>query len=74
MIILSHDALVYDDLAYLKNRPVFSHLLENGARVNTLRSIYPTVTYPVHTSIITGVYPNRHGVIDNEVLEIGALS
>lgn len=74
LIILSHDALVYDDLAYLKNRPVFSHLLENGARVNTLRSIYPTVTYPVHTSIITGVYPNRHGVIDNEVLEIGALS
>ncbi|HHV96957.1 MAG TPA: alkaline phosphatase family protein [Clostridiaceae bacterium] len=74
LIIISHDALVYDDLAYLGKLPVFKSLLENGARVNTLRSIYPTITYPVHVSIITGVYPNRHGVINNELPEIGVLS
>jgi predicted AlkP superfamily pyrophosphatase or phosphodiesterase len=74
LIIISHDALVYDDLAYLKNLPVFKSLLENGARVNTLRSVYPTITYTVHTSIITGTYPNRHGVLNNELPEIGVLT
>jgi len=74
LIIISHDALVYDDLTYLGKLPVFKSLLECGARVNTLRSIYPTITYPIHVSIITGVYPNRHGVINNELPEIGVLS
>jgi predicted AlkP superfamily pyrophosphatase or phosphodiesterase len=74
LIIISHDALVYDDLKYLRKLPVFKSLLEAGACVNTLRSVYPTITYPAHASIITGVYPNRHGVINNELLEIGELS
>ncbi|NMB98159.1 MAG: alkaline phosphatase family protein [Clostridiaceae bacterium] len=74
LIIISHDALVFDDLIYLKSLPTFKFLLENGARVNTLRSIYPTITYPAHVSIITGVYPNRHGVTNNELTEIGVLS
>ncbi|MHB1294249.1 MAG: alkaline phosphatase family protein [Anaerolineae bacterium] len=74
LVVISHDAMVYEDLAYLQNLPTFRYLLDNGARVNTLRSIYPTITYPVHTSISTGVYPNRHGVINNELPEIGVLS
>ena len=64
----------YMTIYYLKNLPVFKSLLENGARVNTLRSVYPTITYTVHTSIITGTYPNRHGVLNNELPEIGVLT
>jgi predicted AlkP superfamily pyrophosphatase or phosphodiesterase len=74
LIILSHDALVYDDLAYLREEPTFRYLMENGSRVNTLRSIYPTITYPAHVSIITGQYPAAHGVVNNEVTDFGVLS
>jgi predicted AlkP superfamily pyrophosphatase or phosphodiesterase len=74
MIILSHDAMVWEDLDYLSQLPTFGDLIRQGAQIRTLRSIYPTITYPVHASIITGTYPDRHGVINNELPEIGVLS
>lgn len=30
--------------------------------VRSVRSIYPTVTYPCHTTMMTGNYPDKHGV------------
>jgi predicted AlkP superfamily pyrophosphatase or phosphodiesterase len=74
LIVISQDALVFEDMAQLQNMPNFKMLIERGSRVETLRSIYPTITYPVHTSIISGMYPNNHGVINNEKLVIGELA
>lgn len=74
LIIISQDALVFEDMAQLRGMPNFKMLIENGSRVETLRSIYPTITYPAHTSMITGTYPNRHKVINNEQLVIGELA
>ncbi len=71
LIVLSLDAMVYEDLEYLNTLPVFHGFLAEGSRVNRMRSIYPTVTYPAHTTMATGVYPNRHGVANNEVLAPG---
>ena len=73
MVIISHDALVGEDLEILKQTEPFQTLLRDGARVGKLRSIYPTVTYPAHTTLITGVYPEKHGVIANEQYAIGKL-
>jgi predicted AlkP superfamily pyrophosphatase or phosphodiesterase len=73
LIIISVDALVYEDLAVLAKKPTFKKILEEGSRVNTLRTIYPSVTYPVHESIITGMYPDKHGVINNEEFQVGKL-
>ena len=67
LIVLSEDALVREDLEYLKNRPNFARLLSSAARIDTLRTIYPTVTYPVHVSVSTGCYPDRHGITTNEL-------
>ena len=66
LIVISQDAMVYEDLAYLQTLPAYAKIWSKCAFVNTLRSVYPTVTYPVHTSIRTGVYPDRHGVVNNE--------
>ncbi len=74
LIILSHDALVYEDLEFLGKLPTFRQLLEKSARIDTLRTIYPSITYPAHASIISGNYPERHGIINNELPEIGVLS
>lgn len=65
LIVISFDALIYEDIAYLKNKPNFSWLLENGAYVKRVKSIYPTLTYPCHTTMITGCWPDKHGVINN---------
>ncbi len=66
LIVISEDALVYEDLETLKTLPNFSKVWEKTARVNRTRSVYPSLTYPCHTSMRTGMYPNRHGIINNE--------
>ena len=66
VIVISEDALVYDDLAALRLMPAFGEVMEKGAMVKTVRSVYPTITYPCHTSMRTGVYCGRHGIVNNE--------
>lgn len=68
LVCISFDAMVREDIDNtLKNYPHFAWLLENGAQVETMRTIYPSITYPAHTSLMTGVAPGRHGVTANEV-------
>ncbi len=71
LIVISMDAMVYEDLETLKNLPNFRWMLENGARVNRVRSIYPTLTYPCHTTMATGLYPEHHGILNNTVERVG---
>ena len=66
LIVVSFDAMVYEDLALLAEEPCFGRILRDGARVNRIRSIYPSLTYPAHTSILTGVAPGKHGIVNNE--------
>ena len=48
------------------NTPFLDRLVERGSSSLSCMSIYPTVTYAVHTSILTGVRPNVHGIVGNE--------
>ena len=65
LVVISLDALIAEDLAYLKTKPTFSMLLEGGARVERLKSVYPSLTYVCHTTMATGCYPDKHGVVNN---------
>jgi predicted AlkP superfamily pyrophosphatase or phosphodiesterase len=33
------------------------------------QAVFPTMTSPGHTSLLTGVYPSRHGILANEFIE-----
>ncbi len=66
LVILSLDALVYEDLETLGRYPCFRKLMTEGSRVNRMRTVYPSLTYPSHVSILTGVYAGRHGIVNNE--------
>ena len=65
LIVISADAMVSEDLEYLKTLTNYRRYLEGGALVKQVRSIYPSVTYPCHTTMATGVYPDKHGVTSN---------
>lgn len=65
LIVLSADALVYEDLAYLRTLPNFKKYLSGGCVVERVRSVYPTITYPCHATMASGVYPDRHGLAGN---------
>ncbi len=65
LIVVSADALVFDDMAHLRTLPNYKKYLAGGAEIQKVRSIYPTITYPVHVSIATGTYPDRHSIVSN---------
>ncbi|WP_419152729.1 alkaline phosphatase family protein [Aeribacillus alveayuensis] len=71
LIVISFDCLSSLDFPMLKELPHFNELLENGSYCENVETIYPSLTYPCHTSIVTGNFPNRHGVINNTFLQPG---
>ena len=65
LLVFSVDAMVFEDIAYLRTKPNFKKYLEGGSTVERIRSIYPTVTYPNHVSMMTGCYADKTGVYSN---------
>jgi len=65
IIVISADALVWEDIEYMKTLPNFRKFLMGGCMVKRVRSVYPTITYPCHTTMITGVYPKKHKIFGN---------
>lgn len=54
--------------------PTIRRLAKEGAQVaGGMRVSNPSVTWPNHTSLITGVRPEKHGVLANGVLVRGAI-
>lgn len=51
--------------------PNLQHMAENGVSADGVRGIFPSVTYPSHTTMITGAYPRRHGIFYNAPFEPG---
>jgi predicted AlkP superfamily pyrophosphatase or phosphodiesterase len=73
VIVISLDGL---DARYLHKRdeyklriPTLRRLMAEGATARGVTTVYPSVTYPAHTTIVTGASPAKHGVFGNEVFE-----
>jgi predicted AlkP superfamily pyrophosphatase or phosphodiesterase len=45
--------------------PHLRAILGDGAHASGVRGVLPTVTYPSHTTIVTGVWPAKHGIYTN---------
>ncbi len=66
LVVISMDAMISEDIPNLNRHPVFHAFLKDAACVQRVKSIYPTLTYPCHTTMISGLWPDRHGVTANE--------
>ncbi len=49
--------------------PTIRQLAAEGARAKTMECSFPTVTWPNHTTLVTGVTPGKHGVIGNNYFD-----
>ena len=74
MVVISLDAVGARDLAYLKTLPNFQKLRAQSGYCDHVESVYPSITYPAHTSIVTGKKPLHHGVVNNLQLQPGRKS
>ena len=63
VILLSIDGFSYDYLSQYQPKNILA-FAKSGVKAKLL-PVYPSKTFPNHLSIITGVYPARHGIIHN---------
>lgn len=67
LLLISLDAMIGKDIEILKTLPTFAPILEKASIVKSVETVYPSMTYTAHASIVSGTYPEKHGVITNEV-------
>lgn len=64
VIMISADGFRYD-YAKKYNAENLLKLSGEGVRAEAMLPSYPSITFPNHWSLITGLYPSHHGLIDN---------
>jgi len=68
VILLSLDGFRWDYIGRTET-PNFDYLIEHGVVAESLIPVFPTFTFPNHLSIITGLYPENHGIISNTMYD-----
>jgi len=51
--------------------PHLQQLRREGSSAKALIPVYPSNTFPNHYSIVTGLYPAHHGIVNNEMFDPG---
>ncbi|WP_455105071.1 alkaline phosphatase family protein [Peptostreptococcus sp.] len=72
--ILSFDGLSRVDIDKMKKLPAFGEFFKEASGCINVKTVYPSLTYCAHTTISTGTYPARHGVINNTRVQPSRLS
>jgi len=65
IILISIDGFAQNYLTQYPT-PNLQRLMKKSVVAKALLPVYPSKTFPNHLSIITGVYPNKHGIIHNK--------
>lgn len=69
LIVISFDGLSTLDFEYISSLPSFKEYLSGASYCKKVYSVYPSVTYPAHATIVTGKYPKNHGVVNNTLFQ-----
>jgi len=64
LIVFSLDGFRWDYQDHF-NTPVLDSITENGVKAKAMIPSFPTLTFPNHYSIATGLYPGQHGIVHN---------
>lgn len=64
VILVSFDGFRYD-YAEREQLPHFLEMMEKGTSAASMIPSYPSKTFPNHYTLVTGLYPGNHGLVDN---------
>ena len=70
LLLISLDALCESDFETVRNLPNFSKIITEGAYCPHVNAVYPSLTFPCHTSIATGCTPDTHRIVNNYVFDL----
>lgn len=68
LLIISIDGLRHDYLS-LHQAPMLAELAAGGVHIKQLQPVFPSKTFPNHYSLVTGLHPERHGIVDNSMYD-----
>lgn len=64
LIVVSLDGFRWDYADHLST-PNLDYIAANGVKAESLIPSFPTITFPNHYTLATGLYPDHHGLIYN---------
>ncbi len=69
VVMISIDALnphyVLDAGIHAADIPFLRSFLKDGTYAQSVINVTPTITFPNHVTLVTGVYPEKHGIFNN---------
>ena len=68
LILISLDGFRADYLAR-GFTPTLSALAADGVRAEAMKPSFPTLTFPNHYTLVTGLYPDHHGIVNNRMVD-----
>ncbi|CAL8112709.1 unnamed protein product [Orchesella dallaii] len=68
ILVVSFDGFRHDYLNKV-DTPALNELKNDGISVPYMEPVFPTMTFPNHQSIATGLYSESHGIVDNEFFD-----
>lgn len=66
LLLISIDGLRPQDIT-LQDMPNLWQLAEDGVRGAGMYPAYPSLTFPNHYTLVTGLLPDRHGIVHNSM-------
>src|SRR5580693_7274858 len=70
LILISLDGFRWDYLQKFKAQtPNLNALAAQGVHAQRLISAFPSLTFPNHYTIVTGLYPEHHGIVNNHIYD-----
>jgi len=68
LLLISIDAYRYD---YIERgfSPTLAMLAESGVRAASMQPSFPSLTFPNHYTIVTGLRPDHHGIVNNTMFD-----
>ena len=64
LILISIDGFSWDYLSIYPT-PALDRIAGAGIRAESMRPVFPSLTFPHHYSNATGLYPSEHGIVHN---------
>lgn len=68
LVLISIDGWRWDYLDRL-DAPRLQALAARGVRARELIPVFPTLTFPNHYTLVTGLYPAHHGIVANTIAD-----
>jgi predicted AlkP superfamily pyrophosphatase or phosphodiesterase len=70
LILISLDGFRWDYLEKFKAQtPFLNRLASEGVHARRLISAFPSLTFPNHYTIVTGLWPEHHGIVNNRMYD-----